>query len=81
MHGVVQRPASRAADARQRGDHVEVRWRIRPPAKPTRPAKGKGAQGKRRRQVSGTRNLVEAVMVVVVLAAVAVVAGGMYKLP
>ena len=42
MHGILLRPASHAADTRQRDDHVEVRWRIRPPTPPRQSSGGRG---------------------------------------
>jgi hypothetical protein len=72
MQGILLRPASHAADARQRGDDVEVRWRIRP-STPSGKARSSGSRGRRR--TSATRELLETLAV---LAAVGVLAAVMY---
>jgi hypothetical protein len=67
MRGIMQRPASAAAYAHPRGDHVEVRWRTRPPVQPRSAGRGRST---RHRGPAGKREAVEALLVVVALTTV-----------
>lgn len=63
MQGIVQRPAARGADVKQHGDHVEVRWRIRP-------GSGQASRTGKRYRDAGKRGVVEALLVTGALAVV-----------
>lgn len=73
MQGVIQRPASHAANAQDRGDRIEVRWRSRPPAKAI--SAGRGAR-RTRRHVAGKREAIETLLVVCMLVALVAAASG-----
>lgn len=70
MHGIVLRPADHTADAQQRGDHLEVRWRTPPTAQPGRAGSGQGGP---RRHAGSTHQVIEALLVVAGVAVLAVV--------
>lgn len=67
MAAIIQRPMSAAVDMQDYGNGVEVRWRARSIPRPRRVR-----SRKRTRPTAGTRTIVEALLMAVVLAVFAV---------